>query len=121
MFRVHSCLCASCSGPLGGIFQKALLSCALKVGSRLQPGQSVPDHGKVVLDCGLPKHLLPGASVFLEWSLCLVHKSGGSRQWTPSYPTSLGTRDGQLLSWDIPQVLRSGVSLVASGIKDSMT
>ena len=38
----------------------------------------------------------------------------------PLMPHLLGTRDGQLLSWDIPLVLRSGVSLVASGIKDGM-
>lgn len=32
-------------------------------GGRLQSGQSILGHREVALDCGLPEHLLPGASV----------------------------------------------------------
>lgn len=103
--------CASCSGPLRGVFQKALLSCALEGGEQSAAWAEALTMAMCSWNCGAPKHLLPGASVLPGGSLCLVYKSEGLDSG-PLMPHLPRDQDGQLLSW-ISLVLRSGVSLVS--------
>lgn len=94
----HSLLCACCSGPRGGLFQKVLLSDSWRspgAGQSLLGQRGCPG-------CGLPECVLPGAS-----------ELDGLREGGPSHAHLRS-------SWAYVSVCRSEVSTVASEIKDGV-